>query len=1063
MAPMSWQNSVCRPHPEAPLSYFGMIYSHPSLFNNRAQRRGRGRGTDTASPCFQDSFRGGARHEEELRMSMRNVMREGVKPLATGMLVGLMALSSFPTVAFAGESDPQMGEAIYDCAQGLTYYSVDSSHIEDSSRLFFQDLMTGKTKFLSDAYTVPGNPADLNKADGSGVPDVDSSTWESQASRWQELGQVIQGTYGSGTGDSKFKADFDYALGEHLATRRDTTGEVSVEDVHRSGGDDDYYVYGSGFTSASSVADAVDQMEDDIWAAYRNAGGGRKDPKDTKDDRLDDVAIEENTALDNYTSNDVWYMDIGAYKTSGKNKKGHYQALGLIFSDFKVSTVLPDDDDYYTHVKNNAASDGEVFLSDLKNETNRDITGTQTLTSTVQETATSTINRNTSLAQAFNMSRTATMGAGGSVVVAKMNSSFGFTMGLTTTGTIQAGWTDSEALTDSLTNTYTVNVPLEPYTNVLLKQYESTTTTTTTYNCPVALEFDVAVVEWALDPSDNNAKADTRVLAEFKDSAASDLYQRAIVERSLTDGDGINWNSLIGSNTTLEKRVQQLATSYATSTTGATMEVTDNSVTQEVYGKEALRPLDRVSVNHAALYTARLGNMRPGDRFVVNNIALSGYNDQNASYYGFNKLNGHWILVDDTGDEVTDSPIARLEKNPASGLTSLVAGDQSGTLTLRYVIDEDAYTSSLYPGHYTTNDELSRTATLEVHVNAAPEVFQGFIAVSGELTGIVGDAPQAIEGDNALTATVYDPTGKEVAQAVTWEAQELTGITVEDGAVSFSVPGTYHVRARVDDVYSDWCAVTAQPARALGKAEIPESMQLNTEALQMSDVPVATYDQYGDEFATDEPVEWFVVSGGATIEDGMLVPGDSGTIVVEATVGDVTSNRMTVSVTPEDTKAVAWGIDKGVTTMDFDNFDGDGSCTRAMAVTMMWRAAGCPEPASLDTPFTDVDENVWYGKAVAWAYENGVTDGTTPTTFEPGSTVSRAEIVTFLWKQNGRGIIIADGSSFQDVRSTDWFARAVKWAANRGVVIGASPTTFSPFENCTRQQIMLMIYRNAMR
>ena len=379
------------------------------------------------------------------------------------------------------------------------------------------------------------------------------------------------------------------------------------------------------------------------------------------------------------------------------------------------------------------------------------------------------------------------------------------------------------------------------------------------------------MVEWTLDPSDNNAKADTRVLAEFKDSAASDLYQRAIVERSLTDGDGINWNSLIGSNTTLEKRVQQLATSYATSTTGATMEVTDNSVTQEVYGKEALRPLDRVSVNHAALYTARLGNMRPGDRFVVNNIALSGYNDQNASYYGFNKLNGHWILVDDTGDEVTDSPIARLEKNPASGLTSLVAGDQSGTLTLRYVIDEDAYTSSLYPGHYTTNDELSRTATLEVHVNAAPEVFQGFIAVSGELTGIVGDAPQAIEGDDALTATVYDPTGKEVAQAVTWEAQELTGITVEDGAVSFSVPGTYHVRARVDDVYSDWCAVTAQPARALGKAEIPESMQLNTEALQMSDVPVATYDQYGDEFATDEPVEWFVVSGGATIEDGMLV------------------------------------------------------------------------------------------------------------------------------------------------------------------------------------------------
>lgn len=104
------------------------------------------------------------------------------------------------------------------------------------------------------------------------------------------------------------------------------------------------------------------------------------------------------------------------------------------------------------------------------------------------------------------------------------------------------------------TKTYQVTVTMPAYTNVLLNQYESKTTTTTSYECPCALNFNVTFVEYTLDPSDNNAPCRTQILGMFESSARSDLYQRAIVEKSIVDADRINWNNLL--KTTLALKIR---------------------------------------------------------------------------------------------------------------------------------------------------------------------------------------------------------------------------------------------------------------------------------------------------------------------------------------------------------------------------------------------------------------------------------------------------------------------------------------------------------------------------
>ena len=157
--------------------------------------------------------------------------------------------------------------------------------------------------------------------------------------------------------------------------------------------------------------------------------------------------------------------------------------------------------------------------------------------------------------------------------------------------------------------------------------------------------------------------------------------------------------------------------------------------------------------------------------------------------------------------------------------------------------------------------------------------------------------------------------------------------------------------------------------------------------------------------------------------------------------------------------AVDWAVENGITKgTDDTHFSPDGICTRAQAVTFLWRTAGSPASKTSTMPFTDVPVGSYYYDAVLWAVENGITKGTSDTTFSPNMTCSRAQIVTFLWRSE-KSPAAGTANPFADVKSTTYYADAVLWAVKENITKGTTSTTFSPNADCTRAQIVTFLWR----
>ena len=157
--------------------------------------------------------------------------------------------------------------------------------------------------------------------------------------------------------------------------------------------------------------------------------------------------------------------------------------------------------------------------------------------------------------------------------------------------------------------------------------------------------------------------------------------------------------------------------------------------------------------------------------------------------------------------------------------------------------------------------------------------------------------------------------------------------------------------------------------------------------------------------------------------------------------------------------AVDWAVENGITKgTDDTHFSPDGICTRAQAVTFLWRTAGSPASKTSTMPFTDVPVGSYYYDAVLWAVENGITKGTSDTTFSPNMTCSRAQIVTFLWRSE-KSPAAGTANPFADVKSTAYYADAVLWAVKENITKGTTSTTFSPNADCTRAQIVTFLWR----
>ena len=155
--------------------------------------------------------------------------------------------------------------------------------------------------------------------------------------------------------------------------------------------------------------------------------------------------------------------------------------------------------------------------------------------------------------------------------------------------------------------------------------------------------------------------------------------------------------------------------------------------------------------------------------------------------------------------------------------------------------------------------------------------------------------------------------------------------------------------------------------------------------------------------------------------------------------------------------AVLWAAQNGITSgTDAEHFSPNQPCTRAQIVTFLWRAAGSPEPKAMSS-FSDVSADSYYAKAVAWAVENGITTGTGDGKFSPDATCTRAQSVTFLFRAIGK--LVDSKAEFSDVLTDSYYANAVAWAVENGVTNGIGDGLFGPDNSCTRAQIVTFLYR----
>ena len=212
--------------------------------------------------------------------------------------------------------------------------------------------------------------------------------------------------------------------------------------------------------------------------------------------------------------------------------------------------------------------------------------------------------------------------------------------------------------------------------------------------------------------------------------------------------------------------------------------------------------------------------------------------------------------------------------------------------------------------------------------------------------------------------------------------------------------------------------------------------------------------------------QWQIITGGVTIKDNKFTM-PAGNVEIKAIFEKNATPPPAPAVNPfvdvpsgvYYEEAVLWAVDKGITKgTDTTHFSPNGICTRAQAVTFLWRAAGSPAAKSGAMPFTDVKAGSYYETAVLWAVENGITKGTTATTFSPEQNCSRAQIVTFLWRSE-KSPAAGTVNPFTDVKASAYYADAVLWAVKKDVTKGTTATTFSPNDNCTRAQIVTFLYR----
>lgn len=747
--------------------------------------------------------------------------RRGAQMTLCWVVVAVTALCGMPTAGFALQDDSR-DELYGDVVNPLTITVNDRD-------CTFVDIDDGKLEGRTSMYD---NVSFYTAAVKKVLPN------------WASLAYNILG-YGGGD-DSKDFLYWDHAgkgfekdFGKgHYIYLYDALSGGNGE--HSDGADKSKQ---SGLTSAKSLNAVYERLTDDIAGCIGHKLKGSDFRKYVPLDGLSKDTTEQ----------DVIYATIACVDKLGGTYQYDFNGFGIAFYNFRVQQLnsvnklncAPEDAPGYSFV--DSKTEQELVTSAL-NVGYEDASQSITLARGTEETV------GTSTSKSASYSKGGSWGASVSLkeslgvpATASEEIETSFSAETTMSQLWEASKTEEQSITTTDNQSVTVNMTIPAHTQVNSKQTSSTTTLSEDYDQPVGVTFDVIIFNMNGECYDDNAAVqefhtagyDQRsfytTFGDQSTDAVQNLFLRSIAHRGddgydTTAGNvtswshrtnnhmvrAIDWNSVLADREVPSRNggaprtcnvLNDMAATYPMSITGSNLSFESVTVDTQLGTPQPIKPISKILVS---LQTDKTRRLTVGEEDPISSYRVRARDEDDVDYYGFVKSSGDWRVVDKKGKECK-SDVIEIQTDPVTH-EQVVVGKKAGTAYVKYFIPEDTYVD--VNGHVSTNDEIDAAAYKYKVSDVAPEPFNGSIKLEGSAQTVVG-VEENLNGIEGLTATVYDTTGKEVDRVCSWEAQELEskGISVAtDGTMTISQPGTFHVRAFIDGVYSDWAEVIAAPA-----------------------------------------------------------------------------------------------------------------------------------------------------------------------------------------------------------------------------------------------------------
>ncbi|WP_081667776.1 fibronectin type III domain-containing protein [Butyrivibrio sp. WCD2001] len=586
------------------------------------------------------------------------------KRFLTGLLTVVMstALVVMQPVSVYAAPSPISKEIFVD---PVTYYKVDTNQFSKSQVDFYRDMLT-----------------------------THRNQWPSPKQKWNKIaGAILRQKNNLKDGDS---GRLNSAISAMSGTGHILDDDGSSNTDHCS-------------TIPFQEAGSLQQMEKDLLSGLNYSGSV-----------IDMCGLFKDG--ESLNSGPVFYQGGMSWENDGKA----YMVVAVLFSDFKVTPILPDADPAKGNFVETTVSDVTSEGGELNSQLiNRAADRTLDASQTIGKDSVVTIRTEVTGSKEYSISETLTVGA-----------EYGFTGAFK--GSVEVSVGASQVFHKSLTEgqdtskTFhtdnTISAGLPPFTGGMLKQVYGTQQVETTYNCPVALTYRVRVLQYRAGYEKNAKKlldAQSYERADFgKDNggdARKDLYNRAVINKNNNvDPDGIHWNNMPESILTANRIYERAATEVPMASTPATFIATLKTTSGELKGIAPLYPLKYVRLENKALNELE---MKTGDTYRVDLIELEGLAENEerlkGPYYGFDKSFGKWILTDKNHKELTDGSVATLTKNERTGAVTLKAVSE-GMVYLEYLIDENRYSTFTDGSRYATNKNLKEFPSIEVKITSAP-------------------------------------------------------------------------------------------------------------------------------------------------------------------------------------------------------------------------------------------------------------------------------------------------------------------------------------------------------